>query len=355
MDKIRMAVVGYGGMGSWHVRSVQEMDKFEVAGIWDIDEDARKEAEENGLHVYSSLEDLCADDTVELVTVATWNDVHKPIAIQLMKAGKNVISEKPVTLSVADLTEMIEVSKETGKMLTVHQNRRWDSDFLTAKNIIDKNTLGRVFRIESRVQGSRGIPGDWRNEAGHGGGMVLDWGVHLLDQALTLTDNDPLVSVWAKTTHITNVECDDGFYCEMTFRSGLSYYVEVTTNNFIELPRWYLLGINGTSVIKNWDLEGKSTLIHDWSKIDAVPVKAGTGITKTMAPRTDETIHDEALEPVYGEWVQYYDNIYDVIRNGAPQIVSHRQMLRCLTLIEAIFESAEKNEVVKFNDIFTTQ
>ncbi len=126
--------------------------------------------------------------------------------------------------------------------------------------------------------------------------------------------------------------------------------VEVTTNNFIELPRWYILGENGTTEIDNWELDGKTVVVHDWSKIDSVPVKAGTGITKTMAPRTDETIHEEPLEKIHGRWTQYYDNIYDVIRSGAEQIVSHRQMRRCIALIEAIFASAEKNEVVRFDD-----
>ncbi len=350
MKKINVAVVGYGGMGGWHTDRIREMEKFNLAGVWDIDPESLARARACGIHTYGSFEDVLADDSVPLLTIATWNDVHKPLCIAAMRAGKNVISEKPVTLSVADLDEMIAVSEETGRLFTVHQNRRWDDDFLTMKNIYDKNLLGKVFRIESRVQGSRGIPGDWRKEKGHGGGMVYDWGVHLLDQALTLNDDNPLESVYAHITNVTNEECDDGFYAELRFRNGLYYMVEVTTNNFIALPRWYILGENGTSVIEDWELNGKSTLVHDWKKIDAVPVKAGTGITKTMAPRTDETIHDEPLEKIHGQWTQYYDNIYDVLNGNATQIVTHRQMRRCLKLIEAIFTSAETDSVVKFRE-----
>lgn len=353
MEKVNVVVIGYGGMGSWHTRQLLKMEKYNLKGVWDIDPKRLDVARENGIYTYSSLDEVLEDKSVDLVTIATWNDVHKPIAISAMRAGKNVISEKPVTLSVSDLKEMIAVSKETGKLFTVHQNRRWDDDYLTAKNIVDKKILGNVFRIESRVQGSRGIPGDWRKEAIHGGGMVFDWGVHLLDQALTLNDDNRLMSVWAQTTHITNSECDDGFYTELKFENGLSFYVEVTTNNFIELPRWYILGENGTSVVENWDLKGKTVLVHNWEKIDSVPVKAGTGITKTMAPRTDETIKEIPLEEVHGEWIQYYDNIYDVLKNGAEQTVKHRQMLRCIALIEAIFKSSETNSVVSFNDIYT--
>ncbi len=350
MKEIKVAVVGYGGMGGWHTRRISEMQKFTLAGVWDIDPERLDAARERGIHTYASFEDVLADKELELVVVATWNDVHKPLCIAAMRAGKNVISEKPVAMSLAELDEMIAVSKETGKLFTVHQNRRWDDDYLTMLNIVRKNKLGKVFRIESRVQGSRGIPGDWRREKGHGGGMVLDWGVHLLDQALTMNDNVKLQSVWAQTTHITNDECDDGFYCELQFENGLRYAVEVTTNNFITLPRWYILGENGSAVIEDWDLNGKMTLVHNWDKIDSVPVKAGTGITKTMAPRTDETIHDAPLEKISGKWEQYYDNIYDVLRNGKTQTVTHRQMRRCLKLIEAIFESAEKNQVVAFDE-----
>lgn len=99
-----------------------------------------------------------------------------------MEAGKVAISEKPVTLCTADLEEMIAASKRTGSVFTVHQNRRWDEDFRVAEKIAKSGQLGRVFAIQSRVHGSRGIPGDWRNTKAQGGGMVLDWGVHLLDQ-----------------------------------------------------------------------------------------------------------------------------------------------------------------------------
>ena len=350
MNVIRVVVVGYGGMGSWHCDRIRSMDKFELAGVWDINPAKLKNAREDGIFTYGSFEEVLADESVRLLVIATWNDVHKPLCIEAMRHGKNVISEKPVSMSLSDLDETIAVAKETGRLFTVHQNRRWDDDYLTMKNIRNKNLLGKVFRIESRVQGSRGIPGDWRREKGHGGGMVLDWGVHLLDQALTMNDQNPLESVFAHVTHVTNDECDDGFYCELLFKDGLRYFVEVTTNNFITLPRWYILGENGSAVIEDWDLSGKMTLVHNWDKIDSVPVKAGTGITKTMAPRTDETIHDEPLELVRGKWEQYYDNIYDVLEHGAQQTVTWRQMRRCLKLIEAVFASAESGSVIRFDE-----
>lgn len=348
MNKINVVVVGYGGMGGYHAYHIREMEKFNLLGIYDIKEERCKLAEEKGIHAYSSFEEVLADERVELITCATYNDCHKDIVIRALEAGKNVISEKPVTLCSADLEEMIAAAERTGKLFTVHQNRRWDNDYRTIKNIYDKGELGKVHAIDSKVYGSRGIPGDWRQEKKHGGGMVLDWGVHLLDQILMLNENNKMISVYATVTNVTNDEVDDGFRSIIKFENGPECLVEVFTNNFIEAPRWYMTGENGTAIIEDWDLNGRIVKIKDWEKLDAVPVQAGTGITKTMAPRTDETIKEFPLEKIIVHWTDYYDNIYDVIRNGASPLITHDQQRRLMKLMEAIFESAEKNEVIYF-------
>ena len=148
-----------------------------------------------------------------------------------------MICEKPVTISSQDLEEMIAVSEETGQLLTVHQNRRWDKDFLMIKEILREERLGPVYRIESRVQGSRGIPGDWRQEPEKGGGMILDWGVHLLDQVLLLYPDAVVETVFATITNITNTEVDDGFTADLRLNNGVHLIVQVGTSNFITLPR----------------------------------------------------------------------------------------------------------------------
>ena len=105
---MKWALIGYGGMGHWHVNKLSTMSEIEIAGIYDILPERRREAEEKGLRAYDSLEELLADREVELVTIATPNDFHKPIAIQAMRAGKHVISEKPVALSSDELQAMID-------------------------------------------------------------------------------------------------------------------------------------------------------------------------------------------------------------------------------------------------------
>ena len=132
MKKHNLAIVGFGGMAGWHYDLIEKIENLSVSGIWDIKKERQEYARSRQIYVYKSFEDLLADETVDLVLVATPNDVHKSIAIAAMAAGKNVVSEKPATLCSADLQQMIEASKTYGRFLTVHQNRRWDEDFLTA-------------------------------------------------------------------------------------------------------------------------------------------------------------------------------------------------------------------------------
>ena len=342
---MKWALIGYGGMGRWHVEKLRTLPEFEIAGVYDILPERREAAVKDGLTAYDSLESLLADASVELVTIATPNDLHRPIAIQAMAAGKHVISEKPVTLSSRDLQAMIDASRKYGRIFSVHQNRRWDEDFLIIKQIYDQNSLGRVFNIESRVHGSRGVPGDWRNTWLQGGGMILDWGVHMLDQLLMLVD-EPVVSTFCTVSHVTNDEVDDGFKAIITFGNGLTAQVEVGTSNFINLPRWYMQGENGTAVIHDWALSGEIVKVSDWEKRDAVPVVTAAGLTKTMAPRTEETIQRYPLPKVTSDVRDYYRNIARAIRGEEEQLVTHAQMMRVMRLMEACFKSAEENAVV---------
>jgi predicted dehydrogenase len=360
-NPMKMAILGYGGQGSWHGRSLQTIpETVKVLGTFDISEKRQEAAKKAGFAPYDSFEAMLADKELELVTIATPNDLHKPQAIALMNAGKHVVCEKPVTMTSADLEEMIAASKANNVLFTVHQNRRWDEDFLIAKKILEEDTLGNAFLIESRVHGSRGIPSDWRNMKERGGGIVLDWGVHLLDQMLMLDPARKIVSVFAELTHITNENVDDGFRVLLTFDNGFRTLVEVGTSNFISLPRWYIMGENGTAVINNFRLDGKITMISNWrerEKVsgtpdwwhepDAEPVITGAGLTKTMAPRTKETIEEYPLPRVPCDVRDYYRNIQAVLREGATPIVTHAQMRRVVTLMEAVFLSGETGAVIK--------
>lgn len=116
--KHTMAIIGYGGMGGWHADNVStRIDNMTVKGIFDIRGEAREKAAANGLYVYETAEELMEDPEVELVTVATPNNFHKDYAVRCLRAGKNVVCEKPVTMNAAELEEIIQAAKETGLSL----------------------------------------------------------------------------------------------------------------------------------------------------------------------------------------------------------------------------------------------
>jgi len=372
----RIAILGCGGMGSGHAIAIASgtgiavwnpvtenakdtktmtqgaMDtdiskKLELAGVYDIDPARNAWAAERGYHVYESYDAILADKSVDIVLIATPNHLHKDQAIAAMRAGKHVLCEKPVTPSSAELEAIMAVSRETGKVFYPRQNRRWDRDFRIVKKIYDEQLVGKVFTVESRIQGSRGIPGDWRGVKAYGGGMMLDWGVHLLDRLLFMVP-EKITKVFCDLTHITNDECDDGFKMYMTFASGLTASVEVGTCHFINLPLWYVAGKEGTAVINNWNCDGKIVRLNSWEDKDALPILAGAGLTKTMAPRDGASTAEYALPTVDFDNNELYGNLVDVIDGTADQIVTPDQALRVLKLMEAAFESSEKGTVVYF-------
>lgn len=346
--KHKMGIIGFGGMANWHRELIEDIDNLEIAGIYDIKEERNAYARSLGIRAFDSLEELLADEEIEFVLIAAPNEVHKPAAIAAMRAGKHVVSEKPVTLSSEDLQEMREVSEETGMLLTVHQNRRWDEDFRIVQKILEENRLGELFSIESRVHGSRGIPGDWRQLPECGGGMVLDWGVHLLDQMLLLFPGQKVKTVYASLTHVTNQLVDDGFSAELMFENGVRALVEVGTSNFISLPRWYVLGMNGTALIEDFDKNGKIVAATGADEEDAVPVKTAAGLTKTMAPRRDDSIFTEELPEVTSDIRDFYRNVMETIEQKAESKIKLDEVARVMRLMEAIFTSAERNQVITF-------
>ena len=303
-----------------------------------------------GIHTYSSFEELLSDAKIDLVVCATPNDVHREIVVKALEAGKNTISEKPVTVSCADLQAMIDASAKTGKLFTVHQNRRWDEDYLSIRQVYESGMLGDVFNIESRVQGSHGIPGDWRGEKEHGGGMMLDWGVHLIDQILQMVP-EKIATVYGRMDHITNYEVDDGFKVEILFESGKRAFIEVGTSAFINLPRWYMQGENGSAIMPNWNLaDGRVVCCENWEQANVVPVRTAAGLTKTMAPRDAATVKEHGVPDIHSDVHDFYRNVCKAIDGVEPQLITHDQLMRVMRVMEAAFQSDELKQVVKFEE-----
>ena len=336
----KLGVIGYGGMGGWHVRHALESDVVELAGIYDIKQERLDAAQKDGIHAYKSLEEILGDESIDLITIAIPNDQHKEISIKCLEAGKNVICEKPVMLSCEDLADVLAAADRCGKIFSAHQNRRWDVDFLAMKQLYNSKEIGDVINIESRIHGSRGIPSDWRGEKRYGGGMLYDWGIHLIDQMLQIF-RQKITKLYCRFEHTTNFEVDDGFKLELTFEDGAQAYIEVGTFNFIALPRFYMQAKKGSALIADWREKCKVAKCKAWHESDVVPVQTAAGLTKTMAPRDEITLDSYELEIPHSDVHDFYRNICAAIEGRETQLVTHDEMMRVLRVIEAAFKSVE--------------
>lgn len=349
MEKKNLVVIGYGGMGGWHVDHARKSDVVNLMGIYDIKPERAALARSRGIFAYDSLDAVLRDPAVDLVTVAIPNDSHLDVVLKALGAGKNVICEKPVALSTGDLQKMFDAADRRGKLFTVHQNRRWDVDFLAMKQLVQSGEIGPMLRIESRIHGSRGIPSDWRGERVHGGGMLYDWGVHLIDQVLQLLP-EKLESVYCTFDHITNQEVDDGFKLELAFESGKTAHVEVGTYNFIAMPRFYLQCEKGTAMITDWREKCQVVRCDHWHESEVLPVETAAGLTKTMAPRDSVTVSEYNLERPHSDVHDFYRNYCRAIDGKEEQLVTHPQMMRVLRVIEASFKSVELGQKIPFSE-----
>ena len=372
--KFRIAIVGCGGMGSGHAVALQSGtgetvykgnvadakmpdsamttslgEIAELAGITDIDSERIEWAVSQGISVYTGYEELLADKTVDAVLIATPNHLHKPMAISALRAGKHVLCEKPAMLSSTDLMEVVEEAEKAGKVFYPRQNREWDEDFLIIKKIYEEELLGRTFEIRCRIMGARGIPGDWRSKKEFGGGMMYDWGVHIIDRIVKMVGKAP-ERLFCDLKNITNEECDDNLFVHMTFEDGLTVRLEVDTCHFVSLPLWNLFSSHGSAEIQNWNCDGKMTLLSSWHDKDALPIIAGSGLTKTMAPRTKETLTELPLPRFDFDRNALYRNFVETCQGKAEQIVTNEHALRVMRIIEACFESAKTKKVIEFRD-----
>lgn len=352
MDKIyNLGIIGYGGMAHGHyLCSVDHPnERVKTKGVFDLNEKRMELARSEGLVAYNSREELLSDPEIDIVLVATTNEAHKEICIDALRHNKNVICEKPVTITSDELLEIMAVAKETGKVFTIDQNRRTNRDFQLMKRNVEAGKIGKVYHIESRVEGSRGMPKGWRTLKELGGGMMLDWGVHLIDQLMYMK-SEKVVNVFCKMYSVDYKEVDDNFQMIMTFSDGVTALIEVATNNYITKPRWYVLGKDGTLQVDDWDCNGEIVRVINKDNVwDEEIFYTKAGPTKTMAPRHPDSVeHIKLTEPLDVE-----DGLEVVYRQlvgaieGKELLIKPEQALRVMKVMEAAFESAKTGNAIK--------
>lgn len=341
-------ILGYGYMGNMHVHKITETNGIEVKSVHDLDPAKKDAAEAAGFLFFDNLQAFLAQPDLHLVVIATPNQYHKDLSIAALRAGKHVICEKPVTLNTAELDAIIAVARETGKIFTVHQNRRWDADFLATQKAIETGLLGKPQTVESRVLGERGIVFGWRADPAYGGGMIYDWGVHQVDQLLQLFGDSAVTQVYAQAWSVNTPVVDDYFKIAMTFDSGVAAHVECGVFALEKLPRWFVYGDSGTLKIDSFSTQtGRISRIHRDADVEVSHgVDPLVGTSRTMAPLKPEQIEHVGLPVQEDASSVFYENLVQACEGKADPLVSPASVRRTMLVIDAAFESIRNKQSV---------
>jgi predicted dehydrogenase len=295
-----------------------------------------------GIHLYRSIEELLADSSISLVVVATPSPTHFEVAEQCLRADRDVVVDKPFTLTSEEAVKLIRLSRERKRLLAVFQNRRWDGNFLTVKKILAGGQLGRLVTFESHYDRFRPVPRHdvWRENGGPGGGTLLDLGSHLIDQALTLFGKPERIFASVRTER-DGAAVDDAFDI-MLFYPGFTAYVRATNLAIASGSHFTLHGTKGSFVKIGLDPQEEAL------KGGATFETPGFG----HDPETNwgtlylENAEPEKVETEVGDYRGYYANVRDALLGKEPLGVTPEQAWRTARVIELARESSSQGRVL---------
>jgi predicted dehydrogenase len=343
---LNLGIIGFGGMGKWHAKNAPRAG-VEVAAVCDIVEERWKEAEAAGYKLYKSAGALLADHAVNTVVLTVPNHLHKEMCLKAAAAGKNVITEKPAALNVTELDEMEAACKKAGVFFTAHQNRRWDKDMLIVKKAYDEGLLGKLFTIESKLHSGNGYMHEWHIYKKYGGGMIYDWGVHLIDQILFMMPGVRIKSLYANVKSVLHQEVDDYFKIIMKMSNGITVHIELSTYILEYQPRWLAAGDKGTLIVKNFGCDGN--IYRTGQMLEKLPpqiTETVAGPTRQFAPIPPGGIVTEPLPELSSDWVDFYKNVSAVLEGREESKIKISEVRRVLGVMEAVWRSAETGEAV---------
>ena len=341
MKCIRVGLVGFGFAGRiFQSTAIEAVEGLELAAIVQRSGSEAAKAFPQ-VKIVRSVEALLEDTSIRLIVVATPNASHLPIARQCLLADRDVVIDKPFVLSSAEAAELIELARSRHRLLSVYQNRRWDGDFLTVRKLLDSDSLGRLVRFESRYDRYRQLPRlhAWREDGSAGGGVLLDLGAHLVDQALVLFGVPQ--SVWASVrVERDGARMDDAFDLYLRYTAwGLGVCLGATCLARDPGPRFTLNGTLGSFRKFGIDpqeahlIAGDSFSSKPWGMEG--PEHWGTLTTDENGEAVSRRI---TTEP--GDYRGYYINLRDALHGNAALEVTPVQAWRTMRTLEMALESS---------------
>jgi predicted dehydrogenase len=325
---INVGVVGYGGafnMGRQHLQQMKAAGMTPVA-VTEVDPARLKAADVDfpGIETYGTVEAMLKKSKVNLVTLITPHNTHAPLATKCLKAGRHVVCEKPLAITTAEVNAMMAAAKKSGVMLSTYHNRHWDGRILQAvRRIKQDKEIGSIVRIECHM-GGYSKPADWwRTSRKISGGILYDWGVHLLEYALQLIDA-PITEVagfshhghWAPHTFWKTDTNEDEGYIVVRFKSG--QWLTLTISSIDSKAKEGWLEITGT----------KGTYLMDGGHSKIFAHDNGHVTTKQFPNPPDE-----------GQ--RYYDNVRDHLVKGKPLVITAEWSRRPIHILDLGVRSAK--------------
>lgn len=341
-DSIRVGLIGYGyASKTFHAPLISGTPGMELAVVSSSDADKVK-ADWPNVSVVSEPKHIFADPTIDLVVIPTPNDTHFPLAKAALEAGKHVVVDKPFTVTLSQARELDALAKSQGKLLSVFHNRRWDSDFLTVKSLINEGRLGEVAYFESHFDRYRPqVRNRWRELAGPGSGIWYDLGPHLLDQAVNLFGLPVSLSVDLAQLR-PGAQATDYFHAVLVYPQR-RVVLHGTLLAAAETARYIVHGSRASYVKYGLDPQeerlknGERLPQEDW----------GYDMRDGVLTRVDgEDRVEETLLTTPGNYPAYYAAIRDALNGAGENPVPASQAIQIMELIELGIESAKHRAVL---------
>jgi predicted dehydrogenase len=341
---IRVGLVGFGlGGRVFHGPLISSVEGLELAAV--VERSSEKAAERYpGIRTYRSVEAMLADGSLGLIVVTTPSGTHFEIARQLLKAGRNVVVDKPMAVRSAEIAELMELAAGKGVLLAPFHNRRWDSDFRTVRKLLGEGSLGRLVHFESTLdRWRRATRVAWKDDAAEGGGNLLDLGSHLADQALALFGRPEAVG--AEVVREREGEgADDAFTLRLRY-PGLEVTLAANSLGLLARPRFHLRGTKGN--FWKWGVDPQEAALNKVTRIeDAAWGWEAQSEWGVLCVEAGEGAAREAVEPVGGDYRLFYAGVREALLGRGPAPVTALDAWRVARLLEWARESSgERREI----------
>jgi predicted dehydrogenase len=345
MQPINTAILSFGMSGKvFHAPFLHVLKDFNLYAVWERSKQAAKSTYP-GIKSFQTLDDLMADNAIELVVVNTPNYTHYEYSKKALLAGKHVVVEKPFTVTVEEGGELIALAKKQDRILSVYQNRRYDSDYRTVRKIIKENWLGDIIEVEMHFDRYKEelSPKVHKETPGPGTGSLYDLGSHLIDQALQLFGMPE--SVFADIRIVRPISKVDDYFEVLLYYPNLRVRLHSSYLVREPLPAYILHGSKGTFIKAKTDVQeatlqaGVMPNTSDWGK----EPESENGFLHT---EKDGKVIKEIIPSLQGNYGDYYNGIYKAIRYNDPVPVSAEDGLNVIKVINAAYKSNKEKRVV---------